>query len=191
MNRAENVYEFRRVNMHGTKTGAHADPDYHEKYHPGDASYLHHGFGLSDGKHRIMVKSSREADPNMPFDYPGGPLDVYINPSEKQMKRLADPDDPFAVEMRFMVHRDTGDLIAWEAEGALHTQVTEALLNLPAWAADDGTIDLFSDFTIPAATFYEGIEHWIGPDAGKDIYYHYDFPDDHFVVPKILRRNKP
>ena len=26
--RAENVYEFRRVNMHGTKTGPHADPDY-------------------------------------------------------------------------------------------------------------------------------------------------------------------
>jgi hypothetical protein len=28
MNRAENVFEFRRVNMHGTKTGPHADPDY-------------------------------------------------------------------------------------------------------------------------------------------------------------------
>jgi hypothetical protein len=36
MNRAENVFEFRRVNMHGTKTGPHADPDYHEKYHPGE-----------------------------------------------------------------------------------------------------------------------------------------------------------
>lgn len=36
MNRAENIYHFRRVNMHGTKSGPHADPDYHEKYHPGE-----------------------------------------------------------------------------------------------------------------------------------------------------------
>ena len=36
MNRAENVFEFRRVNMHGTKSGPHADPDYRERYHPGN-----------------------------------------------------------------------------------------------------------------------------------------------------------
>ena len=35
MNRAENIYHFRRVNMHGTKTGPGADPDYAERYHPG------------------------------------------------------------------------------------------------------------------------------------------------------------
>lgn len=33
--RAQNVFEFRRVNMHGTKSGPHADPDYAERYHPG------------------------------------------------------------------------------------------------------------------------------------------------------------
>lgn len=35
MNRAQNIYEFRRINMHGTKSGPNADPDYAEKYHPG------------------------------------------------------------------------------------------------------------------------------------------------------------
>ena len=36
MSRAQNVYQLRRINMHGTKTGPHADPDYHEKYHPAE-----------------------------------------------------------------------------------------------------------------------------------------------------------
>jgi hypothetical protein len=35
MNRAENILLFRRVNMHGTKSGPKADPDYETKYHPG------------------------------------------------------------------------------------------------------------------------------------------------------------
>jgi hypothetical protein len=35
MNRAQNIYEFRRIHMHGTKSGPNADPDYAEKYHPG------------------------------------------------------------------------------------------------------------------------------------------------------------
>lgn len=35
MSRAQNIYEFRRINMHGTKSGPNADPDYAEKYHPG------------------------------------------------------------------------------------------------------------------------------------------------------------
>ena len=38
MSRALNVYESRRVNMHGTKSGPNADPDYAEKYHPGSGS---------------------------------------------------------------------------------------------------------------------------------------------------------
>jgi hypothetical protein len=38
MNRSENVHEFRRINMHGTKTGPDADPGYAEKYHPGTGS---------------------------------------------------------------------------------------------------------------------------------------------------------
>jgi hypothetical protein len=37
MNRAENIFNFRRINMHGTKSGPNADPDYRERYHPGPA----------------------------------------------------------------------------------------------------------------------------------------------------------
>jgi hypothetical protein len=34
MDRAQNILRFRRIDMHGTKTGPNADPDYW-KYHPG------------------------------------------------------------------------------------------------------------------------------------------------------------
>jgi hypothetical protein len=40
MSRALNVFEFRRVNMHGTKSGPHADPDYRERYHPGSGDKI-------------------------------------------------------------------------------------------------------------------------------------------------------
>jgi hypothetical protein len=187
MNRAERVYEFRRVNMHGTKTGAHADPDYEQKYHPGGASTLHHGFGLEDGKHRIRIRSAKDYDPYLPYESRSGWLDVYVNPSESQLKRLSDPEATWDVEMRFMVDRRTGDLIAWEAKKAFHTQVTKALLNIPAWAANNNEdIDLWSDYTLPAGEFYDALRNLEGmgefdqPDWSVD-------PKDRVVKPKILK----
>ena len=187
--RAENVYEFRRVNFHGQKTGPHADPDYEQKYHPGrdgGTSDKKTGFGLSDGKHKIKVQPASK-DAYLPWVDTLPPdqirwIDVYINPTESQMKRLSDPDATWDVEMRFMVHRETGDLIAWESTTALHSQVTDSLFGMPAWAAENADIaDIFSDFIIPAGSFYEGIEK-----LAEDGYW--DYPDR--IKPKILRRKK-
>lgn len=189
MNRAENIYEFRRVNMHGIKTGPHADPDYEQKYHPGKGgSSGSKAFGLGNGKHRIKTRSLADADPVMTTNSGVGPeptwLDVYINPTESQMKRLSDPDPDLGydrTEMRFMTDK-VGNLIAWEGTGAFHTQVTDALFGMPAWAADNGgVVDTFSDFVIPAGTFYDGIER-----LEKEGFW--DYPDRE--RPKILRRRK-
>lgn len=80
MIRAQNVFEFRRVNMHGTKTGPGADPDYREKYHPGvqhhpkvSSPEFKRWFGHSqvvdeNGKPRIVYHGTQFGEPFNEFD---------------------------------------------------------------------------------------------------------------------------
>jgi hypothetical protein len=173
------------IHMHGTKTGAHADPDYEQKYHPGrdgGTSDKKTGFGLSDGKHKIKLRPLSEADPQMGnWGSPASWLEIYINPSESQMKRLSDPEATWDTEMRFMTDK-VGNIVVWDARDGFHTQVTDAIFGMPAWAAENANIaDIFSDFIIPAGSFYEGIEK-----LAEDGYW--DYPDR--IKPKILRRKK-
>ena len=95
MNRAENVYEFRRINMHGTKTGPHADSDYHEKYHPT-------GGGKSDAKKNLMKWFGKSKVTNDK----GEPLVVYHG---TESMRPIEAFNPAASTAEGQIYDEDGD----------------------------------------------------------------------------------
>ena len=188
--RAEIVYGMR---FHGgPEKGPLAHPTVHDGGGKSKKKKDTGGFGnLKRGANTIRVRPMSEREQQAigignSFDKPKW-ITIWKDPTEAELKRLVDPDETWEMELRFMVDRETGSTVVWDANEVIHTQVTQSLWNTPAWAVSkNGKIDIWSDYTIPVSEFYETLRHL--KDAGE-----FDQPDwselakDRVVIPRIIR----
>lgn len=117
VDRAQNILQFRRVNMHGTKTGPNADPNYAEKYHPGPGQG---GFGPTSKAFKEWFGDSVVVD-----DF-GNPLPVFHGTDTESPITEFRPGTHFgtalAANERMRHLQDWSDRIGKRERGDFHMQ---------------------------------------------------------------------
>jgi hypothetical protein len=109
VDRAQNILAFRRVNMHGTKSGPHADPDYEQRYHPGS------------GGNKLPSK-------DLHLKHYEKDILILQNPTDERYRRFRQGIRREYEEMGWNVNANPLTRVAWDRYG-----------NKFVWQADKGT----------------------------------------------------
>ena len=121
MNRAENIYQFRRVNMHGTLTGPNADPDYREKYHPGSGSEKKYPYSGEKVNTDRFIKWFGDS---VVVDRLGEPLIVYHGSNTGWAENIFDP-------MKGKSFGGWNSVGTWHTDQVIHAEIMSE--NLEGW----------------------------------------------------------
>jgi hypothetical protein len=199
---AENVFNFRRIHMHGTKSGPNADPDYEQRYHPGPAQGDMWGHTDEEWKQIQIQKKLREIQAKPIEDRWDMFMSEYLQQTDEMQFAHDNEGNPIMREgypETRRIHPEHGVAInlfpfQWEYDGRdyagiqvsemwrLETQDPDDPINLKLDRVGDALrmgLDLADKYNLPIIVGALAFD----PNPNDDLYVGIDYPD----TPELMR----